>query len=140
MPKPSHVKAFEFISEGTQDEIRDYIAFGLFMESEDEWASGKEDHLTDDEYKKYHDHILTPLQRERFRAGAVQVLDNFAARAIQAERVDLLKHHRKFRCAGIVEAILGAFLWTLLLIVLTVLAARAGIDILEYYKRAAGLQ
>ena len=40
MPKPAHVEAFEFISEGTQNEIRDYIAFGLFMRSEDEWASG----------------------------------------------------------------------------------------------------
>jgi hypothetical protein len=42
MPKPAHVEAFEFISEGTQNEIRDYIAFGLFMRSEDEWVSGRD--------------------------------------------------------------------------------------------------
>ena len=30
MPKPTHVAVFDFISEGTQDEIRDYIAFGMF--------------------------------------------------------------------------------------------------------------
>ena len=38
MPKPSHVEAFEFITEGTQNEIRDYIAFALFMQAEDNWV------------------------------------------------------------------------------------------------------
>jgi hypothetical protein len=139
MPKLSHVEAFEFFSEGTQDEIRDYIAFGLFMRSENAWASAKSTPLTEADYRRYHSHILTTLERERFRNGAIQVLDNFAARAIQTERADLLRHHRKFRWLGIVEGVLGAFFWTLLLIVITIVAERAGIDLLEYYKRAAGL-
>ena len=41
MPKPAHVEAFEFITEGTQNDIKDYVAFGLFMRSENNWASGK---------------------------------------------------------------------------------------------------
>lgn len=139
MPKPAHVEAFEFITEGTQNDIKDYVAFGLFMRSENNWASGKDLPPTDNEYRRYHGAILTPYERERYRTGATQVLQDFAVKAIQAERTALLKHHRKFRLFGILEAILGAFLWTLLLIVLTVWAARGGIDILEFYKRAAGL-
>jgi hypothetical protein len=139
MSKPAHVEAFEFLSEGTQDEIRDYIAFGLFMRSEDGWASGKARLPTDAEYRKYHEHILTPLERGRYRDGAIKVLEGFAASAIAKERADLLRYHKRFRWAGIVEGILGAFCWTLLLLVLTIVAFRGGIDILEYYKTAAGL-
>jgi hypothetical protein len=110
------------------------------MQDEDNWVSKQRGSIpTEAEYKKYHEHILTPYAREGFRNGAVQVLEGFAAQAIQAEKTDLLRYHRKFRYAGIAEAILGAFLWTLLLIVLTIVATRTGIDILEYYKRAAGL-
>jgi hypothetical protein len=138
MPKPAHVEAFEFISEGTKNEIRDYIAFGLFMRSEDEWVSGLTQLPTNAEYKKYHEGLLTPYERERFRTGAATVLEDFAAKAIQAERTDLLKHHWKFRCFGVLEAVLGAFLWTVLLVVITILVAWGGIDIFEYYKRANG--
>ena len=140
MPKPAHVEAFEFMIDGTQNEIKDCIAFGLFMRSENNWVSGKDSPPTEADYRRYHGHLLTPLERERYRDGATQVLQDFAVKAIQAERTALLKHHRRFRPLGILEGISAAFLWTLLLIVITVLAARAGIDILEYYKRAAGLR
>lgn len=139
MPKPAHVEAFEFICEGTQNPIRDYIAFGMFMRSEDSWVSERGTTPTPAEYKRYHENILTAHERGRYREGADKVLANFAATAIQAERTDLLKHHRKFRGFGILEAIAGGFLWTALLVVITILAERAGIDLLEIYKRAAGL-
>src|SRR5262249_28547215 len=130
--------AFEFILAGSQNEIRDYVAFGLFMQSENEWASQKE-LRTDAEYKKYHENLLTPRQKERLRGDAEKVLSNFAAQAISAEESAVLGRHRKFRLFGVTEAVLGAFIWTVILIVVSILAARAGIDILEYYKKAAGI-
>jgi hypothetical protein len=39
MAKPSHVEAFDYISEGAHNEIRDYIAFGMFMRSEKNWVA-----------------------------------------------------------------------------------------------------
>ena len=90
MPKPAHVEAFEFITEGTQNDIKDYVAFGLFMRSENNWASGKDSPPTDNEYRRYHGAILTPYERERYRTGATQVLQDFAVKAIQAERTALL--------------------------------------------------
>jgi hypothetical protein len=97
MPKPAHVEAFEFMIEGTQNEIKDYIAFGLFMRSENNWVSEKDSPPTDNDYRRYHGAILTAYERERYRTGATQVLQDFAVKAIQAERTALLKHHRKFR-------------------------------------------
>jgi hypothetical protein len=136
MPKPAHVEAFEFISEGTQNEIRDYIAFGLFMRSEDQWASGKARPPTDSEYRKYHESLLTPYERDRYRDGANKVLEGFAA---SAKRADLLKHHKKFRWFGILEGFGAAFFWTVFLIVSTILAFWGGIDILDKYERIAGI-
>jgi hypothetical protein len=135
MTKPTHVKAFEFITEGTQNEMRDYIAFGLFMQSESKMVAEKGSIPTSTEYEKYHQYILNAYERERFRAGADQVLANFAATAINTE---LLTRHRKFRWGGVLEAILGAAAWTFILIAVTIAARRGGIDLLDYYRRAAG--
>jgi hypothetical protein len=46
--------------------------------------------------------------------------------------------HREFRWAGVWEALLGALAWTVFLIVISFLAACAGIDILEVFKRVTG--
>jgi hypothetical protein len=103
--------------------------------------SGEKAHLrlqTEDEYKIYHRSILTARERERFRAGAVQVLEDFAAKAIQAERTDLLKHPSEVSLLWRFRGDWGAFFWTVLLVVITILAKRAGIDLLEIYERAAG--
>lgn len=139
MPTPKHVEAFEFISEGNQNEIRDFIAFGIFMRSEKEWAAQEGRALTEADYAKYHAHILNAYERERFRTAANDVLTNFAARAIDAKSKEFLKHHRKFRWNGICEAFWGAFFWSAFLIAGTIFAQRGGIDILEIYKRAAGI-
>jgi len=39
----------------------------------------------------------------------------------------------------VLEGILGAAGWTIFLVIATILAQRARIDILEIYKRAAGV-
>ena len=99
MPKPSHVEAFEFFTEGESDRIRDHIAFGLFMDAEREWALKSETTRTDAEYKRYHENLLTPTQRQQFRSAAIKVLDDFAFKAIKASsrhsgNFDLLGHSK----------------------------------------------
>ena len=138
MPTPSHVRAFQFISDGTTNEIRDYIAFGIFMEAEASWAATKGD-LSEAQYRRYHDHLFIPFERNRLRRDADQALARFAAQAVDARSAELLRHHRRFRWKGVLEGILGAAGWTIFLVVATILAQRARIDILEIYKRAAGV-
>jgi hypothetical protein len=138
MAKPSHVAAFDYISEGTQSEIKDYIAFGIFMQSEKNWVAQRTIDPDDAAYRLYHQTLLNPYERERYREAADKVLRDFATKAISAEYNDLLKHHRKFRCVGVLEAVIGAVAWTVILIGATIVAHRGGIDLLEYYRRAAG--
>jgi hypothetical protein len=139
MAKPSHVDAFDYISEGTHNEIRDYIAFGIFMQSEKNWVAKQRTPDPDDAaYRLYHHTLLNPYERERYRDAADKVLRDFATRAISAEHDELLKHHRRFRGLGILEAVFGALAWTAVLIAATIAARRVGIDLLEVYKHAAG--
>jgi hypothetical protein len=93
---------------------------------------------TEDDYRQYHGSVLNPYERERFRDAADQVLRRFATNAIRAERQELLRHHRTFRWMGVWEAVSGAAAWTALLIGVTIAAARGGVDLLEYYRRALG--
>jgi hypothetical protein len=72
MPKPSHVEAFEFVCEG--NEIRDYIAFGVFMQSEEKWVAERGSSPTETEYKRYHENLLNNYERDRFRAAADDIL------------------------------------------------------------------
>jgi hypothetical protein len=141
MPKPTHVAAFDFISEGTHDEIRDYIAFGMFMRSEESWVeslvASKGSEPSDTDYRRYHQG-LTARERERLRGDATKSLKKYADSAINEARDDLLKHHRKFRWFGVLEAAFGAAAWTGFLIFATIAAQRGGIDILEVYRRLYG--
>jgi hypothetical protein len=137
MPKPTHVAVFDFISEGTQDEIRDHIAFGMFMKSEKSWVSSKESEPSEADYRRYHE-FFTAYERERLRGDANIALKRYTDRAISEARDDLVKHHRKFRWFGVLEAAFGAAAWTGLLIVATIAAHRGGIDILDAYRRAYG--
>ena len=139
MAKPSHVEAFDYISEGAHNEIRDYIAFGMFMRSEKNWVANHKTPDPDDAaYRLYHHALLNPYERERYREAADKVLRDFATSAVSAEHNELLKHHRKFRGSGILEAVFGAIAWTFILIAATIAARRVGIDLLEVYKHAAG--
>ena len=92
---------------------------------------------TDAQYRRYHQ-ILTSRERERLRGDASIALKRYTDRAISEARDDLLKHHRKFRWFGVLEAAFGAAAWTGLLIVATIAAHRGGIDILDVYRRAYG--
>jgi len=47
---------------------------------------------------------------------------------------------KKAFARGISEAVVGALVWTVILIGITIIAQRVGIDVIEIYKRAAGRQ
>jgi hypothetical protein len=148
MPKPTHVESFEKFVNGDRNEIRNYIAFGLFMESENNWVANRSQPPTANEYKSYHENFLTPLELQRFKEAADTTLRDFANKAINSEQTKLLAdnlhqyrsdsaaHHQVFRRNGVNEAIWGAFWWTIILIIFSFILAFANIDPLEYYHKA----
>ena len=80
MAKPSHVEAFDYISEGTQSEIKDYIAFGIFMQSEKNWVAQRTIDPDDAAYRLYHQTLLNPYERERYREAADKVFKSHKRR------------------------------------------------------------
>jgi hypothetical protein len=88
MPKPTHVESFEKFSDN--DKIRNYIAFGLFMESEDNWVANREQPPTTNEYKTYQEHVLTPLGLQNYKNAADDILRDFASKSVNSEQTRLL--------------------------------------------------
>ena len=151
MPKPLHVEAFEhFTRDIPNDQLLAFVAFGLFMEAERKWADGQPRWPSESKYKGYHQNYLIPHQTEEFRNGAERVLIELSNNVVASQKSEFLnealaryknqaqKGHARFRKWGVAEAVFGAFIWSILLIALTVIAQRNGIDIIDVYKRLAG--
>jgi hypothetical protein len=135
MPTPLHAAAFDAFNAQINDHLEASIAFALFLVSEREWASGQNPAPTDLQYQIFHQNYLTPHEIERYHQTAKQLLAEHATRLIrlfEATRPD------RFRLNGIFEAALGAFVWTVFLIVISFVLAYAGVDILEIYKHVVG--
>jgi hypothetical protein len=146
MSKPPHVESFEKFAD--DDEIRNYIAFGLFMEAENDWVANKPQPPTSAEYKNYHENVLSPRGLQNYKNAAEEVIRNFANKTVNSEqtklladsllqyRIDSAAHHQAFRLNGVKEAVYGAFLWTVLLIAFSFILVFANIDPIEYYHKA----
>jgi hypothetical protein len=121
------------------------------MESEHKWATQLPHWPSEEKYADYHGIYLTAHEIAGYKDAAKRLLTEFSNNIIAAERPQFLAAtleqyrtaaytgHGKFRWRGVWEAVLGACVWTVLLIVVSVIAARGGIDILEIYQKAAGI-
>jgi len=147
---PIHIGAFGAFTRQISDHLEASVAFGLFLGSEQKWASGRKQPATENDYQIFHETYLTAHEIARYHETAQKLLAEFGTRVVDAKRPEILgaavktyehaaaKGHSAFRKWGIVEALFGAFFWTLLLIVISIVLARGGIDIFDYYERAAG--
>jgi hypothetical protein len=145
-----HVIAFEEFRKATPNPLEAMIAFGLFMDSEDKWAKLKQQWPSDETYCGYHEIYLTPHEIQGYIDNAKSVLQQFGGNLVEIERPKFLSQalveyeraasigHRRFRFRGVLEAVAGAFLWTVILISFAIILARGGIDVVEYYRRAVG--
>ena len=105
------------------------IAFGLFMESEGIWAEHEGD-PSDSKYRKYQTALLNDFEIGRYARQAREFLTSFGNDAVAAKRTQFLEEslraheaaarigHSRFRGRGVWEAFVGAFCWTVFLIVM----------------------
>ena len=137
MSLPLHVAARQAFNAQINDHIEASIAFSLFLVSEQEWATKWERERgsapTDDQYRTFHDHYLTP--HERYHQTAKQLLAEYGTNLL---RLFAQVQHGHFRWWGVGEAAIGALFWTLFLILMSVVLAYSGIDIVEIFKRVSG--
>jgi hypothetical protein len=163
MPTPRHIDALEHFNARALERFSKLerfnkaehlvasVAFGMFVTAEKDWINTLDHEPKDPDYKKHHDIVMstsyTDLQLEAARQSIdsyvsqiVQSLESqFLASALEQNRKAASKGHSAFRWRGVVEAIVGAFVWTIILIVIPIIAGQHGVDLFEYYQRAAGL-
>ncbi|HEY4919698.1 MAG TPA: hypothetical protein VII40_06305 [Xanthobacteraceae bacterium] len=150
MTKPIHVQAFERLAEEKPDRLRALVAFALFVEAEFKWANGCNPWPTIPAYQKYHSIQLADHEISDLEKSADNVLRDFAQEVVEIERAEILdealkqyrieaaKPHKSF-WKGVLEATVGALVWSLVLILMSIILSRLNIDILEAYKKAAGI-
>ena len=150
MAPPPHVSAFEKINSRISNHLEASLAFGLFLRSEREWAATQNPEPTEAKYRNYQRMFLTDHQIDRLAEEASEFLRKFGDEAIARKRSEILAEsidqyrataaigHRGFRWWGVAEAVGGAFLWTVMLIVISIVLARAEIDLIAIYQKAVG--
>ncbi|MEA2823482.1 MAG: hypothetical protein QOJ86_5486 [Bradyrhizobium sp.] len=147
---PPHVSSFQRFAEQIPNHLEASIAFGLFMQSEAQWAA-KAGNPSDAKYRNYQAALLTDHEIERYAKQARDLLTYFGSEAISGKRAELLKEnleryegaagkgHSRFRGWGVIEATLGAFLWTCILILTVgVIAKYAPIDLVDIVHKISG--
>jgi len=146
---PPHVSAFQKFAARIPNRLEASLAFGLFMESESIWAA-RAGNPSDLKYRNYQEALLTDHEIERYAKQAREFLSTFGSDAVAVKRSEFLREsleqyesaarrgHRKFRGWGIVEAIIGALVWTLVLIAISFVLKYAGIDLVEIYQKVVG--
>jgi hypothetical protein len=151
MTLPPHIDSFKRFNELIpNDHLLASVAFGVFMQGERVWIDQQDPEPTEAKCRNYHHSYLTDHEIERYKQAAVDLLTNYANGVVGTTRSEFLeqslsdyrnaafKGHKRFRLWGIVEATGGAFLWSVILVVILLIIAIQGIDIFEIYRRATG--
>jgi hypothetical protein len=119
---PPHVPSFQKFETKIPNRLEASIAFGLFMESEKQWAA-REGSPSEAKYRNYQEALLTDHEIERYAKQAREFLADFGSDAVSQKRPEFLraslrayeaaakKGHSRFRGFGILEAAIGALVW-----------------------------
>lgn len=138
-------RVFEkFVGEGEDgmSDIVGIVAYGFYKNAKREWAMefrrayGRSP--TTEDLKAYHA-TWTPAQIQSARNSAAQVMSAYADSVISAEEPRILREAVKGTFwPAVGTSIVSNALYTLGLIILAILLARAGIDLLGLLSTAAG--
>jgi hypothetical protein len=108
---PPHIAIFARFHSSTSSRLEALIAYGIFTESE---RDGNFD--TDESYGENIERLFASNKNfclNEARQGLLQA----AFAAIEAKKKEIAEEHKKFRWKGVLEAFLGAFAWSLFLMV-----------------------
>jgi hypothetical protein len=149
MAKPLYVDTFEHFKNNHEDPLNAYVAFGLYIEAECRWASSQANWPDSKKYQTYFDCTI-PFSSAIHHDNADKVLVEFANNIVQekqaaflqsaldAYKIEAAKSHKGF-LRGVSEATVGALVWSVILIVTTIISHRLGVDIVEAYQKASGI-
>jgi hypothetical protein len=150
MAKPLYVQAFEHFKDSNgNDPLKAYVAFGMYIEAECKWATSQATWPNNARYKEWFD-CSFPHTTDTHVEKATDVLQAFANNIVDQEREEFLeaalKEYKDEAAKAekgfwrrVSEGVTAAFIWSILLIVFSIIIQRIGIDLIEVYQKAAGL-
>jgi len=146
MAKPPYVEAFEHFKAMTDDPLIAYVAFGLYVETECQWASAQANWPNQTQCRTYYQHIL-PHNGHDYTDKADAALLEFANNIVEAERhtfvdgldggiANAVRAVSPRFWVGIAQGVLAAIIYSVLVLGGSYLAVRQGVDIFEAFRRA----
>lgn len=148
MARPLYVEAFEHFKNNNDDPLNAYVAFGLYIDAECKWAASQANWPTPSKYKEWFDCYI-PHSTASHNDRATEVLLEFANNIVDQEKAEFLEaaleayreeasKSEKGFWRGVIEALTGAALWTLFLIVAAFILKWFNPDIYEVLGRVLG--
>ena len=141
-PKPPFDPVFPRLvneAEGTEQKLIGFIAYGLYHDAKREWISdfrsqeGRDPH--DAELRDY-ERSWTASRLEGLKNAAVQSIAAYTDSVLSQAETQILRNALK---GGVWRAVwcglVGALLYTLMVIGLIVILARSGIDLKGFFER-----
>jgi hypothetical protein len=155
-PRPPYIEAFERFTQGKEDKIEAFVAFGLFISSDYDFAQRLPSWPPESQIAQMYNRLLHDNELQNTQAAAKKIVDDHRAELVREHEKKYLDgvfkdiEQRAAKLAedasmrhfwwGVFEAATGAFMWSVFLIVATIIFQRVGVDVLEAYERASGLK
>jgi hypothetical protein len=141
-PKPPFDPVFPRLvneAEGTEQKLIGFIAYGLYHDAKREWISdfrsqeGRDPH--DAELRDY-ERSWTASRLEGLKNAAVQLIAAYTDSVLSQAETQILRNALKGGVwRGVWCGLVGALLYTLMVIGLIVILARSGIDLKGFFER-----
>jgi hypothetical protein len=145
--RPPYIEAFEKITQGKNDQIEAFVAFGLFVSSEYRWGLTQATWPTEDQIQSIYGRLLHDSELPKTEQAAKKIVDDHRENLVREHekkyldqmfkqieaRVEeiALKTSVKSFWRGVAEATTGAFCWSAILIVIVFGLWLFGIDLLH---------
>jgi hypothetical protein len=141
-PKPPFDPVFPRLvneAEGTEQKLIGFIAYGLYQDAKREWISdfrSREGRYPHDEELREYERSWTASRLEGLKNAAVQSIAAYTDSVLSQAETQILRNALN---AGVWRAVwcglVGALLYTLIVIGLIVILARSGIDLKGLFER-----
>jgi hypothetical protein len=154
--RPPYIEAFERFTQGKQDQIEALVAYGLFISSDYDFSQKLPSWPPEAQIAQTYNRLLHETELKNTEAAAKKIVDDHREQLVREHekkyldgifkdieiRAVKLAHdsstHHFWK--GVLEAATGALVWSVFLIIATIVFQRIGIDVLEAYEKASGLK
>jgi hypothetical protein len=134
-PKPPYIEAFECFTQGREDQIEAFVAYGLFIGSDYAWGSKRPSWPTEEATRESFQRLLYDHEVQKTHDAAKKIVDEHREKLVRDHEKKYLEgffpSRRHQFLWGVAEATTGAFVWMVILLVFFEGLRLFGIDLLH---------